>query len=314
MLAQIKENYSDDVRIVYRHFPLISIHDKAALSAQASEAAGMQGKFWEMHDLLFQRQGEWRNFQVEEFQNWLTEQATILGIDTDQFTLDMLNQATIDVVQATWDRGVEIGLPGTPFLLINGRMWPNNLPMSSEYIMAIIELELLERIQFSECPPMNIDPTRRYIATIETTKGDVALELFPDKAPLAVNNFIFLARSGWYEGVSFHRVIPGLVAQAGDPSGTGYGGPGYAFVNEIVPDLKFDRAGVLGMANSGPGTNGSQFFISLGPNPAWDGDYTIFGKVISGLDVVEQLTPRDPSKTLDLPTGDVITRVTIEEK
>lgn len=313
MLAQIKEKYPKDVRIVYRHFPLISIHDKAALAAQASEAAGVQGKFWEMHDLLFQHQTEWNSISVEDFQTWLTARAADLELDVDQFIQDLTSEENVASIQASWDRGVEIGLPGTPFLLINGSIWPNNLPMSSGYIMAIIELDLLERIQFTECPPMTIDPSRQYIATIETTRGDIVLELFPDKAPLAVNNFIFLARNGWYDGVSFHRVIPGLIAQAGDPSGTGYGNPGYAFVTEIDPDLKFDRVGVLGMANSGPDANGSQFFISLGPSPSWDGSYTIFGEVIFGLDVVENLTPRDPSKSIDLPTGDLINRVIIEE-
>lgn len=313
MLAQIKESYPEDVRIVYRHFPLISIHDNAALSAQASEAAGVQRKFWEMHDLLFQRQSEWNTLSIEEFQAWLIARAVELGLDVDQFTQDLTSEENVASIQATWDQGREIGLPGTPFLLINGSMWPNNLPMNAGYIKAIIELDLLERIQFTECPQLTIDPSRQYVATIETSKGNIILELFPDKAPIAVNNFVFLARSGWYNRVSFHRVIPGLVAQAGDPSGTGYGNPGYAFVNEIHPDLKFDRAGVLGMANSGPDSNGSQFFISLGPNSSWDGAYTIFGKVISGMDVVENLTPRDPSKNIDLPTGDLINRVIIEE-
>jgi cyclophilin family peptidyl-prolyl cis-trans isomerase len=109
-------------------------------------------------------------------------------------------------------------------------------------------------------------------------------------------------------------VIPGFVAQAGDPSGTGFGGVGYLFDNEISPDLKFDGPGVVGMANAGPGTNGSQFFITLAATPDLDGSYTVFGRVISGMDVVEQLTPRDPSQNADLPPGDKILSVKIEEK
>ncbi len=105
---------------------------------------------------------------------------------------------------------------------------------------------------YSDCPPMTIDTSKDYTATLKTDMGDVVVQLFADKAPMAVNNFIFLAREGWYDNVPFHRVIPGFVAQAGDPSGTGYGGPGYTFGNEVDPSLRFDKAGVLGMANAGP--------------------------------------------------------------
>ena len=139
------------------------------------------------------------------------------------------------------------------------------------------------------------------------------MQLFPDKAPLAVNSFVFLARQGWFDGVTFHRVIPGFIAQAGDPSGTGRGNPGYFFNNEIS-DLKFDKPGMLAMANSGPDTNGSQFFITFAPAANLDGSYTIFGQVISGLDVAEKLTPRDTSQGGNLSPGDKIISVIIEEK
>lgn len=314
MLAQLKNKYPQDVRIVYRHFPLISIHDKAALSAQAAEAAGAQGKFWEMHDLLFEKQGEWASLDVPEFEDWLLEQGNVLELEIEQFTRDLSSTEIAVMVQAAYDHATQIGLPGTPFLLLNGRIWPNNLPMSPGNLAAIIELDLLERRQFTQCPPLAIDLSKQYLATLKTEKGDIVLELFADQAPLAVNNFIFLAQSGWFDGVSFHRVIPGVVAQAGDPSGTGFGGPGYAFITEISSELKFDKAGVLGMANSGPDSNGSQFFIALAPNPQWDGSYTIFGQVIVGMDVVESLSARDPSKTLDLPPGDLILSIVVEEK
>jgi cyclophilin family peptidyl-prolyl cis-trans isomerase len=129
-----------------------------------------------------------------------------------------------------------------------------------------------------------------------------------------VNSFVFLARQGWFDGVTFHRVIPGFVAQAGDPSGTGTGGPGYYFANEIRTDLGFDKPGMVGMANAGPDTNGSQFFIVYAPQPKLDGSYTVFAQVIQGMDVVESLTPRDPQTSLGLPPGDKILGVTIEEK
>ena len=314
MLARIKDEYSQDVRVVYRHFPLISIHDKAALSAQAAEAAGAQGQFWEMHDLLFERQGEWAALSVEDFQEWVSARAAELGLDEDQFNTDMLSEENEALAQAAWDRGVEVGLPGTPFLTIDGEIWPNNLPMSEAYISAIIELQLLETKQFDECPPMTIDQSKEYFATVKTEQGDVVLELFAEQAPLAVNNFVFLANQGWYDDVTFHRVLEGFVAQSGDPTGTGFGGPGYAFSNEIVPELNFDEAGLVAMANAGPDSNGSQFFITYGPTPQLDGGYTIFGRVISGMDIVEGLKLRDPAQGLDLPPGDTILGVSIEEK
>jgi cyclophilin family peptidyl-prolyl cis-trans isomerase len=140
------------------------------------------------------------------------------------------------------------------------------------------------------------------------------MELYPDKAPMAVNSFIFLSKQGWFNGVTFHRVVPSSVAQTGDPSGTGYGGPGYLYSNEIS-DLKFDKAGVVGMANSGENSNGSQFFITYAPIPYLDGNYTIFGQVIEGMDVVQKLTPRDPETGgTNLPAGDAIQSVDIKEK
>lgn len=313
MLAQIQNDYPEDVRIVYRHFPLVSIHNKATLSAQAAEAAGKQGQFWEMHDLLFERQAEWAQMSVEDFQAWLIEQAEALGLDAERFSADLVSEENVDYVQETWDRGVEINLPGTPYLLIDGQVWPQSLPMSPENIRAIVELKLLEEKQFTTCPPMTIDPSRQYIATLETEKGDIVIELYPDKAPIAVNNFIFLAENDWYDGVTFHRVLADFVAQGGDPSGTGFGGPGYAFVNE-TSDLTFDKPGVLAMANSGPDSNGSQFFITYAPAEQLNGGYTIFGQVISGLDVAESLTPRDPSQSVNLTPGDMILNVTIVEK
>ncbi|MGB7095227.1 MAG: peptidylprolyl isomerase [Anaerolineales bacterium] len=172
----------------------------------------------------------------------------------------------------------------------------------------------MEDKQFTICPPMTIDPAKSYEATIHTENGDIVVELFPDVAPIAVNSFIFLADNGWYDGVTFHRVLPGFVAQGGDPSGTGFGGPGYAYEIEISEDVTFDQAGLLSMANSGPTSNGSQFFITLEPLPNLDGGYTIFGRVISGMDVVEQITPRDPNQNPNLPPGDTILGVTIREK
>ncbi len=302
-----------DVRLVYRHFPLTSVNDKAALAMQAAEAAGLQDNFWEMHDLLYTRQQEWTSLSPAEFQDWLSAAATELSLDVEKFSADMLSEQAISAAQDAWEWGVQTGMPGTPFLLVNGDIWPDGLPMTRGNIATIIRLDLLEARQFSECPPITINPSSQYIATLHTEKGDIVIELFPDRAPLAVNNFIFLARNGWYEGVTFHRVLKDFVAQAGDPSGTGYGTPGYAFSNELS-DLKFDKAGAVAMANAGPDSNGSQFFITFAPAPKLDGGYTIFGQVIEGMEVALALTLRDPSQGLDLPPGDIIANIDIEEK
>jgi len=312
VLAQLAEDYPEDVRVAYRHFPLLSIHDKAALSVQASEAAGLQGQFWPMHDLLYESQSAWSALSPEEFEAWLGERAEDLDLDVTQFMGDLNSEENVALAQKAWDDGNAVGFPGTPLLMINGQYYSG--PSDYSNLEAITKMAKLENMQFTICPPMTVDPAKGYLATIQTENGDIVLELFPDVAPIAVNSFIFLAENGWYDGVTFHRVIPGFVVQGGDPTGTGFGGPGYAFDNEISPDLKFDQPGLLSMANSGPGSNGSQFFITLSPLPNLDGGYTIFGRVVSGMDLVNQITARDPSQNPNLPPGDLILGVTIEEK
>lgn len=163
-------------------------------------------------------------------------------------------------------------------------------------------------------PPMSIDTGKSYHATIKTEKGDIRLLLFDDEAPMTVNNFVFLARQGFYDGCTFHRVIPGFVAQAGDPTGTGSGGPGYTFPDEFSPSLSHDSAGILSMANAGPDTNGSQFFITYAPQPHLNGRHSIFGKVVDGMEVLLSLAPRDPVADPDAPPGDEIRTIVIEEE
>jgi cyclophilin family peptidyl-prolyl cis-trans isomerase len=150
--------------------------------------------------------------------------------------------------------------------------------------------------QYSAPPAMTIDSKKQYIAVFQTEKGDFEVELFALKTPVTVNNFVFLARDGFYDGVTFHRVIPGFMAQGGDPTGTGRGGPGYKFEDEFRADLKHDAPGMLSMANAGPGTNGSQFFITFAPTPHLNGKHTVFGKVLRGMDVVLSIPERDPGK------------------
>ena len=150
--------------------------------------------------------------------------------------------------------------------------------------------------QWSNPPDMLIDPKKKYTATLQTDKGDMVITLFADKTPKTVNNFVFLAREGFYDGVIFHRVIANFMAQGGDPTGTGRGGPGYKFADEFHPALKHSKPGILSMANAGPGTNGSQFFITHVPTPHLDGRHTVFGEVTQGMDVLMSIPPRDPQR------------------
>ena len=156
-------------------------------------------------------------------------------------------------------------------------------------------------MSYSTPPPMTIDTSKQYIATIETDKGNLVLELFANDVPVTVNNFVFLAREGFYDGTTFHRVIPGFMAQGGDPTGTGTGGPGYSFADEFSKHTHV--TGTLSMANAGPNTNGSQFFITHAPQPHLDNRHSVFGQLTDGTDVL-----------MTLGNGDTIVRVTIEER
>lgn len=164
--------------------------------------------------------------------------------------------------------------------------------------------------QYNTAPDLLISTNGKYTATIRMAKGgDIVIELYASQAPITVNSFIFLACKGFYDGTTFHRVLEDFMAQGGDPTGTGSGGPGYEFVNENS-DLKFDKAGVVAMANAGPDTNGSQFFITFGPAEYLNGGYTIFGQVVQGMDVVTSITLRDPDRNPS-SLGDAMESVTI---
>jgi cyclophilin family peptidyl-prolyl cis-trans isomerase len=150
--------------------------------------------------------------------------------------------------------------------------------------------------QWSKPPEMEIDQKLRYTATFQTEKGDIVALLHADKAPRTVNNFVFLAKQGFYDGTIFHRVIADFMVQGGDPTGTGTGGPGYKFADEFHPSLRHDKPGMLSMANAGSNTNGSQFFITHVPTPWLDNKHAIFGEVIDGMDVLFSIPPRNPQR------------------
>lgn len=153
---------------------------------------------------------------------------------------------------------------------------------------------MADKPQWKTPPAMVIDPQKKYQATFETDNGDIVVDLFADKTPVTVNNFVFLAREGFYDDTIFHRVIKDFMAQGGDPTGSGMGGPGYRFKDEFHPSLKHNKPGLLSMANAGPGTNGSQFFLTHVPTPWLDNKHSIFGEVVKGLDVLLSIPERDP--------------------
>ncbi len=226
--------------------------------------------------------------------------------------------------QARQARYIQIGGVGLALVLVILAFWafsPKGASETPTEPVATVaqpaetsgEAPQVSLLQYAAEPEMTIDVSKKYFATVKmATGGEFVIQLYPDKAPRTVNSFVFLAREGYFNGVTFHRVLDGFMAQGGDPTGTGMGGPGYEFINEDS-DLTFDKAGVVAMANSGRDTNGSQFFITFGPADFLNGGYTIFGQVVEGMDVVNAITRRDPDTN---PTfvGDAIESVTITEE
>jgi len=307
-IKELISEYPGTIRVVFRHLPLPSIHSLAFISGMAAEAAGAQGKFWEMHDLLYQNQQQWSAFSEEDFIDWAVFQAEALELEIDQFLEDLLDEDARAEMEAINQERLAAGMHYTPFVVINDRVWRENNPN----LYALIGIYAFGG--YEECPPWVIDEDKSYLASLDTSAGQIDIELFADVAPLAVNSFVFLAQEGWFDGVYFHRVLEGFVAQAGDPSGLGVVGPGYTFVNETDNDLSFDAKGVLGMANAGLNTNGSQFFITLGPTQSLDGGYTIFGEVAdASLTVLDQIALRDPQTAVDFEQATIIYGVEIIE-
>ncbi len=315
-IEHLLDAFPEDIRFVYRHFPLISIHDKATITAQAAEAAGLQGQFFEYYTLLYERASEWGSLGGDDaVRAKLSDYAEELGLDADQFGTDLDSTAVVSKVEAAYQQSAAMGLSGTPSIFLNG------LPFNPQYLTAPVEQwaafidseKAIANLPKYDRPEMMIDTAKEYRATVELEHGSFVIELFPQSAPETVNSFVFLAREKYYDGVTFHRVLEGFMAQTGDPSGSGRGGPGYTFEDEINPDVTFDGPGWVAMANGGPNTNGSQWFITYAAQPHLDGLHTIFGQVVEGMDVVEAITLRDPADP-DAPDGDVIISITIEEQ
>lgn len=312
MLAQLEERHPGEIRLVVRPFPLLSIHDKASLAAQAAEAAGAQGKYWEMHDFLFERYSEWVDLSPDAFLDWIIPSAADLDLDADLFETDMREGRYEPIVQQAYRRNLASGLTGTPFLFINGQWF--RYEASLRNLEAITRLEVLQRRQLPGFPLMDFEPDAVYLAHLQLNTGEVVLRLYPQSAPQAVSSFIYLAEQGWFDGNEIYRVLPGAYVETGDPSGTGLGGPGYFFKLEIDSQLTFDKAGVVALSSSGPGTNGSRYIITLAPQERLTGSRTIFGQVIEGLDLLNALQARVPLDDILSPPEAVVRSVSIEKR
>lgn len=307
--------YPEDIRLIFRHYtsPTLS----ALMAARAVEAAGIQGKFWQMHDLLFAEQAEWVGLDEEALFTYFSDQFEALEIDPDQFLTDYADPAIDERISEDFVEASGSG-QAAPYLTVNGTAPPLYLTSIRDFMLWLDSLMIpygrhLQSRQFAECPPMTVDPTGSYTATLHTTRGDVVLALYPDVAPQTVNNFIFLAEHDYYDNTPVYAVIENYLVRAGDPSGTGWGMPGFLFDLEISSEIGFDRPYMLAMQNSGPGTSNGQFFITLSPLSQLNGRNTIFGEVISGVEVLQALSPRNPDTDPLAPFSDEILDITIEE-
>ncbi len=310
-LRQIRQTHPADVRLVFVNTPIAG-REKDPLAFQAAEAADLQGKYWEMHDLLYEKQSEWISLNPTGFRTWIMGQVKGLGLEEGKFRSDFDSPAVVEKLQEAVQAAASQTI-SPPVLFVNSTSPYHGLADFAS-LDTVVRMEALTARQFSACPDWTVDQHKQYIVMLQTSKGEVVLELYADKAPLAVNNFLFLARQGWYDGITFYRVVSDQIVQSGDPSETGMGNPGYLFATEIPAGLSFDQPGMVALDNSGVNTNGSRFFITMASLPRFDGQYTIFGKVISGLDVLAALTARDPKPGIALPGGDELIRTSIEER
>ena len=318
LLRELVEKYPDEVRVIYRHFPLTQIHDKAVLAAEASESAGAQGGFWEFNEAVYTSQEDFAALEPDEAIDFFADLADEIGLDGAQVKADLESGKYRAYVENHLAEAGNLGLPGTPSLIVNGNLLDSGAPPLEAwegYLAQLRDMAVLADLQYDSEPEFTIDDEAVYLATVSMENGDqFVMELYPKSAPITVNSFVFLANEGWFNGVTFHRVLPGFVAQTGDPTGTGLGGPGYELPNEIDSSLSHSETGMVAMANSGPDTNGSQWYITLDNVAQLDGSYTIFGRVVKGMDVVQAITPRDPSVNPNAPAGDVIESIVISEK
>ena len=310
----LRDKYGDQIRFAYRHLPLVSIHDKAVITAEAAEAAAAQGKFWEMHDLLYERTQEWGGLSEEALVDKLIEYAGELELNTEQFETELTEHTYREEILADYEAYQEYGQMATPTYVVNKVFYPTREYGGFGRLEAFIDLVSMQDRMYDSAPPQVIDPDKDYSATIRTTQGDITFELFDDEAPANVNSFAFLAQDGWYDGLDFFFVDHEQVALSGDPTNSGGGlpYPGYTCGDETAEGLSFEETGLLALYTPGPNQNSSSFFITYVPQPDFTGNFTIIGRVTDGMSVAESLTERQPGS--DQPEADSIETILIEER
>lgn len=291
------ELYPEDLRLEFRTFPNPT-NPQSMLAAQFAEAAGKQGKFWEAHDLLYGAQADWLALDQEGLLDWVWQQAESLALDPEQFAEDINSEEVFAILTENINLGLAYA-NSAPFVLVNDTPLPLYISSNSDFLLYLETLMIpygrhIRNLKYSDCPPETIDPAANYTATLVTDQGNITFALYPDIAPFAVNNFIFLAEEDYYDHTPFFAVLEGVLARAGDPSGTGWGTPGYMFSTEISDQLTLDRPGMVAMSIAAPDLVNSQFFITYSALPTMNGQFTIFGEVVEGMDVLNELTPRDP--------------------
>jgi cyclophilin family peptidyl-prolyl cis-trans isomerase len=310
----LEDTHGENIRVAYRHLPLVSIHDKAVITAEAAEAAGAQGKFWEMHDLLYEKQQEWSSLSEDEMPAVLVEYAEEMGLDTERFSEDLDDHVYREKILADYEDYQQYGQLATPTYVVDNVFYPSQLGLNPAVISSFVQLIADPPEQYDGPPSQVIDSDKEYVATLRTSKGDIVAELFAGQAPANVNSFVFLAQEGWYDGQSFFYVDPATAAFSGDPTGMGWSLPftGYTCGGETSPDLTFDEPGVLALFTPEPDFNSGIFFITYAAQPGFNGRYTIIGHVIEGMDIAQSLTPTQPGS--DQPSPDVIEEILIEER
>ena len=324
ILDEFQALYPDDVRVVFRLRPFPeTFHNKSILASQAMVAAGMQGKFDEFRKFIFERQYQdtsdpdqaalpetdfWSGLEPADFDGWLKEQVPALGIDADQLISDMHSDEVVAKVKADQDAADSLGITGTPTLMINGYQYQAQRDIRTFSIF--LRLLKNQAIVMDTCPPTVIDATKKYTATITTNQGDIKVELYPDKAPTAVNSFVYLAQQGWYNNLPIIAYEDFVLS--GDPTSTGFGNAGYAYLDE-PNDLIYDQPGMLSTYSPYPGygLNGSMFFINKTVRTDTN-TYTIFGKVIEGLDILDKFTTLNDYIFETVP--DKVLEVTVTEE
>lgn len=297
-LAKLLEAFPTQVRVVFRHWLIFNNNDINA--ARASEAAGLQGKFFEYKDVLFAEQASWSALASEGLDTYLKTKAKDLGLDSAKFESDYNSDALKQKVEGFKTTGSVLGFGGTPTMVLNGALYEDNRDLAT----LSLYVKLLSSDQkVRECPPLTLTAGKTYTAVITTSKGDLVIDLLADKAPQTVNSFVTLAKEGFYNGNFFIDVTANYV-MTGDASGTRYGSAGYVVLDENRADSKFDAEGYVGAFNTGAGENNSVFFITKVAMPNIAGRYTTFGRITAGLDVLNALVAET----------DTIISVTINEK